>query len=180
MKFEETKLNGAFVISLQKIEDDRGFFGRSWCQREMEEHGLNANVVQVNTSLSLKKGTIRGMHYQKHPFEETKLVRCTRGAIYDVIIDLRPDSPTYKEWFGIELNEDNYKMLYVPEKFAHGFVSLEDNSEVTYFATQSFAPEAALGLRYNDPQFNIRWPVDIKIASDKDKNAPDFTVDMLP
>lgn len=180
MIFTETKLKGAFVIEIKKLEDERGFFGRSWCKKEMEEHGLNANVVQVNTSLSYKKGTVRGLHYQKHPYEETKLVRCTKGAIFDVIVDLRPDSPTYKEWFGIELNENNHKMLYVPEKFAQGFITLEDNSEMTYFTTQFFAPDAAIGLRYNDPQFNIAWPIEPKIVSEKDKEAPDFNESMVP
>lgn len=180
MIFTETKLKGAYVIELNKIEDDRGFFARSWCKQEMDDNGLNSNVVQVNTSLSYKMGTIRGMHYQKHPFEETKLIKCTKGSIYDVIIDLRPDSPSYKRWFGIELNEENHKMLYVPEKFAHGFITLKDNSETTYFATQFFNPDAAVGLLYNDPQFNINWPIDAKVISDKDKYAPNFDESFLP
>ena len=120
------------------------------------------------------------MHYQKHPFEEAKLVRCTKGAIFDVIVDLRPDSPTYKQWFGIELNENNHKMIYAPEKFAQGFITLEDNSEITYFTTQFFAPDAAIGIRYNDPQFNIQWPVAIEAISQKDKEAPDFDASMTP
>lgn len=180
MIFSETKLKGAFVIEIAKIKDERGFFGRSWCKNEMEGHGLNTNIVQVNTSLSLKKGTVRGMHYQKHPHEETKLVRCTKGAIYDVMIDLRPDSATYMEWFGIELNENNHKMLYIPEKFAHGFITLKSNSEITYFNTQFYYPEASTELRYNDPQFNIEWPLEAKVISYKDKNAPDFDESMLP
>jgi dTDP-4-dehydrorhamnose 3,5-epimerase len=180
MIFTETKLKGAFVIEITKLIDERGFFGRSWCKNEMEANGLKTNIVQVNTSLSIKKGTLRGMHYQKHPHEETKLVRCTRGAIYDVIIDLRQDSASYKEWFGVELNEDNHKMLYVPEKFAHGFITLKDNSEITYFNTQFYSLEASVELRYNDPQFNIKWPLDANVISIKDKNASDFNESMLP
>lgn len=180
MIFTETKLKGAFVIEITKLFDERGFFGRSWCKNEMEANGLNTNIVQVNTSLSIKKGTLRGMHYQKHPYEETKLVRCTKGAIYDVIIDLRPNSPTFKEWIGIELNEGNHKMLYIPEKFAHGFITLRDNSEITYFNTQFYHPESSMELRYNDPVFNIEWPLDVASISFKDENAPDYNEDLLP
>ena len=179
MIFTETKLQGAYVIEIKQITDDRGFFGRSWCQKEMEDHGLNGNVVQSNTSLSKLKGTIRGMHYQKPPYEETKLIRCTKGAIYDVIVDLRKDSPTFMQWFGIELTEDNYKMVYVPENFAHGFVTLKDNSEVTYLVTQFYTPGSEGGLRYDDPQLNIQWPIDIKVVSEKDKSQPDFNKSIL-
>lgn len=174
MTFEETKLKGAFVIRINQITDERGFFGRSWCKKEMEEHGLNGNVVQSNTSLSKNKGTLRGMHYQKHPYEETKLIRCTNGAIYDVIIDLRKDSDTYLQWYGIELTDANYTMLYVPEKFAHGFVTLKDNSEVTYLVTEYYTPGAEAGLRYDDPHLKIAWPLQIAFISEKDKNHPDF------
>ncbi len=174
MIFTETKLKGAYVLEIKKLTDDRGFFGRSWCKSEMEEHGLNGNVVQANTSLSKKKGTIRGMHYQKHPHEETKLIRCTRGAVYDVIIDLREDSPTYMQWVGVELTEDNYKMVYVPENFAHGFLTLTDNAEVYYLVTNYYTPNAESGIRYNDPAFNIQWPSSVNIVSDKDKSHPDF------
>jgi dTDP-4-dehydrorhamnose 3,5-epimerase len=180
MLFEETYLKGAFVIEIKKLGDERGFFGRSWCQKEIEDHGLNGNVAQQNTSFSALKGTLRGMHYQKNPYEENKLIRCTRGAIYDVIIDLRPDSPTFKQWFGIELTADNYKMLYAPEKFAHGFITLEENSEVTYLVTQFYTPDAECGVRYNDPQFGIQWPTEVVVVSDKDKNHPDFNESMLP
>lgn len=174
MIFTETKLKGAFVLEIKKLEDERGFFGRSWCANEMKEHGLNADICQANTSLSKEKGTLRGMHYQLDPYQETKLIRCTHGSIYDVIIDLRPDSPTYKEWFGIELTRDNYKMLYVPEDFAHGFVTLEDDVEVTYLVTQFYTPGAEAGIRWNDPGFKIDWPMDPKVFSDKDLNHPDY------
>ena len=174
MIFHETFLEGAFVIEIQKINDNRGFFGRSWCKNEMEKRGLNGNVVQTNTSFSSKKGTLRGMHYQKHPYEETKLIRCTKGAIYDVIIDLRKGSPTYLHWFGIELTADNYKMLYVPEKFAHGFITLKDNTEVTYQVTQFYTPGAESGIRFNDPRLKINWPVPVTMISEKDKAHPNF------
>ncbi|QCR22828.1 dTDP-4-dehydrorhamnose 3,5-epimerase [Pontibacter sp. SGAir0037] len=174
MIFTETKLKGAFIIDVKRLEDERGFFGRSWCQREFEEHGLTANVVQANVSYNKKKGTLRGMHYQLSPYEETKLVRCTRGAIYDVIIDLRPDSPTYKQWIGVELTADSYRMLFVPEQFGHGFITLEDNTDVTYQVTQFYTPGAERGIRYNDPAFNIEWPIEPQIISEKDKAHPDF------
>src|SRR5210317_753616 len=137
MIFTELKLKGAFLIEVQKIQDDRGFFGRVWCQNEFKEHGLNPDIKQINTSLTLKKGTVRGMHYQVDPYQETKFIRCTRGCIYDIIIDLRPESPTFMQWVGNELSQDNYRMVYVPENFAHGFISLEDGSEVYYPVTQS-------------------------------------------
>jgi dTDP-4-dehydrorhamnose 3,5-epimerase len=174
MIFTETKLKGAFEIEIKKLEDDRGFFGRSWCANEMKDHGLKNNLCQANTSFSIKKGTLRGMHYQSDPYQETKLIRCTRGAIYDVIIDLRPTSLTYKQWIGVELTQDNYKMLYVPEDFAHGFITLEDNSEVTYLVTQFYTPGAEKGLRWNDPAFNIQWPFEPVIMTEKDKTHPTY------
>ena len=179
MIFTETKLKGAFLIEVKKLEDDRGFFGRAWCKNEFEEHGLNANICQLNTSLTKKKGTVRGMHYQVDPYQETKFIRCTKGRIYDVIIDLRPDSPTFMQWIGNELSEDNYKMMYVPENFAHGFVVLEDNSEVYYPVTQFYTPGAEAGIRYNDPAFNIQWPVEISLVSEKDMSHPDFDPSFL-
>ncbi|WP_339736407.1 dTDP-4-dehydrorhamnose 3,5-epimerase [uncultured Sunxiuqinia sp.] len=180
MRFIETALKGAFVIEINQITDERGFFGRSWCKREMEEHGLNGNVVQANTSFSKTKGTLRGMHYQKHPHEETKLIRCTKGAIYDVIVDLRKDSPTYLKWFGIELSETNYKMLYVPEKFAHGFITLTDDAEVTYLVTEFYTPGAEAGLRFDDPTLKIDWPLEATVISEKDSQHPDFDESVLP
>jgi dTDP-4-dehydrorhamnose 3,5-epimerase len=179
MIFTETKLHKSYILEIKKIEDDRGFFGRSWCRNELEEKGLNSNIAQANTSFSFKKGTLRGMHFQVHPNEETKLIRCVRGAIFDVIIDLRPDSPTFKEWIGVELTADNYKMLYVPEGFAHGFVTLTDNVEVYYNVTAFYTPGAERGIRWNDPQFEIDWPISPVVISDKDQAHPDFTIEMI-
>jgi dTDP-4-dehydrorhamnose 3,5-epimerase len=174
MIFKETKLKGAFIIDLEKHQDDRGFFARTFCKQEMEAHGLISSVAQANMSLSKIRGTLRGMHYQKSPFEETKLVRCTRGGLYDVIIDLRTDSPTYKKWIGIELTADNFRMLYVPQKFAHGFITLTNDTEATYMVSQFYSPGSELGIRWNDPQFSIQWPIDVQVISEKDSNWPDF------
>ena len=174
MKFKETNLKGAFVIEVDKLVDDRGFFGRLWCKEEFIEHDLNTDIVQSNVSLSRKKGTLRGMHFQRSPYQETKYVRCTRGSVYDVIIDLRPDSPTFKKWFGVELTEHNYKMIYVPKNFAHGFITLEDDSEVYYLVTQFYNKEAEDGLRWNDPVFEIQWPIEVDEISDKDNMHPGF------
>lgn len=172
--FAEIELNGAFLIEPERIEDKRGFFARSWCKREFDQHGLKTEFVQCNISFNRKRGTLRGMHYQSAPYEETRLVRCTKGAIYDVIIDLRPDSQTFLEWFSIELTEDNRKMLYIPEGFAHGFLTLKDNTEVFYQMSKFYAPGHAKGVRWNDPAFNIMWPIDVKVISQKDKKIPDF------
>ena len=174
MKFSETQLKGAYFIEIEKLSDDRGFFARSWCQKEFEDHGLESGFVQANVSYNLKKGTIRGMHYQIAPYQECKLIRCTRGAIYDVIIDLRPDSPTYKQWAGVELTADNYIMFFVPEDFAHGFQTLTDKTEITYQVSQFYTPGAEKGIRFNDPEFNIQWPLEATIISDKDNTWPDF------
>jgi len=174
MKFKATKLKGAFIIEMELIRDSRGFFARAWCQKEFEDHGLVAQVVQANVSYNRKKGTLRGMHYQVAPVEETKLVRCVRGGIYDVIIDLRPESPTYKQWMGVELTAENYKMLYVPENFAHGLQTLEDDTEVIYQVSQFYTPGAERGMRWNDPAFRIEWPQDIEVISDKDADWPDY------
>jgi dTDP-4-dehydrorhamnose 3,5-epimerase len=179
MIFTETKLKGAFVIEIKKIGDERGFFGRSWCKNEMEEHGLNGNIVQINTSLSKDKATLRGLHFQIAPFQECKMIRCTRGSIFDVIVDLRPESPTFLQWFGEELTESNHKALYSPEGFAQGFITLENESEITYFTTQFYAPGKDRGVRYNDPQFGVKLPIQPVIISEKDINWPDFTPDIL-
>ncbi len=176
MIFTELQLKGAFLIEVEKVEDDRGFFGRAWCQKEFEEHGLNGSIKQLNTSLTLKRGTVRGMHYQVDPYQETKFIRCTKGRIYDVIIDLRPGSPTFMKWVGNELSEDNYKMVYVPENFAHGFITLEENSEVYYPVTQFYTPGAERGIRFDDKVFNIQWPISIEVVSEKDANHLDFDV----
>lgn len=175
MKFSETKLKGAFIIEPEKIEDRRGFFARMWCQNEFEAHGLKPNFVQINLSFNKSRGIIRGLHYQTTPYEEAKLFRCTSGAIYDVIIDLRPESPTYLEWAGFELTGDNRKMLYVPENFANGYQALSDNAEVIYLVSQFYSPDSEKGIRYNDPAFNIEWPqIDDLVVSEKDKRCPDY------
>jgi dTDP-4-dehydrorhamnose 3,5-epimerase len=174
--FTETKLKGAYIIEIEKLKDHRGFFARAWCQNEFKVQGLTSSVVQANVSSNMKKGTLRGMHYQLSPHEETKLVRCTRGAIYDVIIDLRTASPTYTQWIGVELTEENYKMLYVPENFAHGFQSLKDDTEVTYQVSQFYTPGSESGIRWDDPAFSLKWPIEVQVISDKDKSWPDYTL----
>jgi dTDP-4-dehydrorhamnose 3,5-epimerase len=176
MNFTEIDLAGAYVIDLKQLRDERGFFARGYCSKELEAQGLASRVVQSNVSFNFKKATLRGMHYQVTPYEETKLVRCTRGAIYDVIIDLRPQSKTFQKWFGIELTEDNYRMLYVPEGFAHGFETLADRSEVVYHVSEFYTPNAEQGIRYNEPAFGIRWPLEVEVISEKDKNWPNFSV----
>ena len=172
MIFTKTKIEGAYLLDVKQIKDERGFFGRSYCQNEFEQYGLNTSAVQANVSFNLKKGTLRGMHMQLAPFEETKLVRCTRGSIYDVIVDMRKGSPTYKQWIGVELTADNFRMLFVPEGFAHGFITLEDNTDVTYQVTQFYSPDSEFGLRWDDPSLNIEWPIEPKLISPKDKAHP--------
>ena len=175
MKFTETQLKGAYIIEPELLTDERGFFARSWCQKEFIEFGLNANLVQSNISFNPKKGTLRGMHYQAKPYEEAKLVRCTMGAIYDVIIDLRPDSPTFKQWVAVELTAENRKMLYIPEGMAHGFQTLVDNTEVFYQMSDFYHSESATGLRWDDPVFGIEWKKQQNlIISDKDLSYPLF------
>jgi dTDP-4-dehydrorhamnose 3,5-epimerase len=176
MIFTETILKDAFVITPDLIEDERGFFARSWCQREFEKYGLNPRLVQCNISFNKKKGTLRGMHYQAQPYAEAKLVRCTRGAIYDVIIDLRPGSKTFRQWIAAELTADNRKMMYVPESFAHGFQTLVDDAEVFYQMSEVFAPGYAHGVRWNDPQFNIFWPKKVSAISMRDQQYKDFSL----
>jgi dTDP-4-dehydrorhamnose 3,5-epimerase len=209
MKFIETKLKGAYIIEIEPFEDERGFFARTFCRKEFEAHGLNPNLVQCNISYNRKKGTLRGMHYQAPPYEEAKLVICISGAIYDVIIDFRPNSPTYCQWIGVvlsgqytvnneqsavssfKLTDDSsrltpdaayssqltvsYKMLYIPEGFAHGFLTLMDNTEVFYQMSEFYMPEYARGVRWNDPAFGIHWPRDVIVISEKDKAYHDFT-----
>lgn len=174
MKFIETKLPGAHIVELNRISDERGFFARSFCKEEFEQHGMISEVVQANLSWNERKGTLRGMHYQHDPYQETKFIRCTRGSIYDVIIDLRKHSPSYGEWLGVELTADNRSALYVPRDFAHGFITLEDKTEVSYLVSQSYQPGSEGGIRWDDPQFNIRWPISPTCISDKDANWPDF------
>jgi dTDP-4-dehydrorhamnose 3,5-epimerase len=172
--FTETKLKDAYIIDIQEHGDERGFFARSWCRKEFEEHGLNSELAQCNISFSHTRGTVRGMHYQVPPYAEDKLLRCTRGAIYDVMIDLRPESATYMQWVAAELTEQNHRMLYVPEGFAHGFQALEDRTEVTYQVSQFYTPGAEQGVRYNDPAFGIEWPIEARLISEKDRNWPDY------
>lgn len=167
MLFTETALKGAYIVELEKKEDHRGFFARSWDTNEFAKHNLNSKLVQCNISFSKKCGTLRGMHYQTKPFEESKLIRCTKGKIFDVIIDLRPSSKTFKKWFGIELTDENYKMLFVPVGFAHGFQSLTDNAEIIYQVSEFYTPNSELGIHWNDPTFNIKWPIKEKSLQKK-------------
>ena len=176
MKFQETRLKGAFVVEMERREDSRGSFARTWCEEEFRSHGLNTSMVQGNTAYSKTRGTLRGLHLQKAPHEEAKLIRCIRGSIYDVILDLRPNSPTFKEWLSLELNEKSNFMLFVPEGFAHGYQTLADDTEVFYLVSEFYAPECEVGIRYDELAFQIRWPIrDDILISDKDKNWPDFS-----
>ena len=174
MIFKETKLQGAFIIEPEMLIDERGAFARTFCCRDFENHGLNGNVSQCSISLNTKKNTLRGMHYQKKPYAEAKLVRCSRGFIYDVIVDLRYDSSTFKEWTSIEISAENRKMVYVPEGFAHGFQTLTDDTEVVYQMSQFHSPSNADGFRWDDPSFRIEWPSKNLVISLKDQNYPDF------
>jgi len=174
MKFTKTPLAGAMAIDVERREDARGFFGRTYCEREFEVHGLPVRMVQTNMSLTRRAGTLRGMHFQSAPDDEDKLVRCVRGAIWDAIVDLRPSSPTYCQWFGLELSESNTRMLLVPKGFAHGFVTLTDEAAVNYQVSAFYAPASERGTRHDDPAFGIRWPVPVLDMSDKDRSWPDF------
>lgn len=175
MIFTETKLKGAYIIEPEKKADERGFFARTWCQHEFEAQDLNPQLAQCNISYNARRSTLRGMHHQAAPYAETKLVRCTRGAIHDVIIDLRAESATYKQHFSVVLDEGNYRMLYIPEGFAHGFQTLEDDTEVFYQMSVVYSPEAARGVRWDDPVFSIEWPqAECRHMSDRDRNWPDF------
>lgn len=174
MIFTETKLKGAFVLEPERREDNRGFFARTFCRREFESHGLNPLVVQCNIAYNKKKGTLRGMHFQNPPFQEAKLVRCSKGTILDIILDLRPTSPTFKHWVSAELSEENHRSLYVPEGFAHGYQTLTEVTEIIYQVSQFYAPESASGVRHDDPVFGIKWPLEVSAISDLDKKWPDF------
>jgi dTDP-4-dehydrorhamnose 3,5-epimerase len=173
--FTETKLKGAFVIDLERKEDERGFFARTFCVDEFQAHALNARLVQSSVSFNERRGTLRGMHWQDPPHAESKLVRVTCGAIFDVIIDLRRNSPTFKQYFAIELTAENRRQVYVPEGFAHGFQTLEDNTEVFYQMSVAYTPVLTRGVRWNDPAFGIPWPeVDQRIMKERDATYPDF------
>lgn len=175
MIFRETKLKGAFIVEIEKIGDVRGFFARAWCENEFEAHGLNVRWVQANMAFSKQKGTLRGLHYQIAPYEEAKLMRCIRGAMYDVIVDLRPESPTYLQWLGVELTADNHKALHVPEGCAHGYQTLVDDTETFYPVSQFYSPGFERGVRWDDPAFGIEWPeTDECIISAKDRSWPDY------
>jgi len=174
MIFQETKLAGVFEIQIEAKADERGFFARTWCQQEFEDHGLNPRLAQCSVSFNTKKGTLRGMHYQAAPFPETKVVRCTQGALYDVVLDLRAQSPTFKQWIGVTLDAEKRNMVYVPEGCAHGFITLEAETEIFYQISEFFKPELSRGVRWNDPAFKIEWPAPVELISERDRTYPDF------
>lgn len=175
MEFRTTTIPGLYVVDLNKLEDERGFFARAFCRSELDEVDLNSKVAQANISFNKLAGTLRGMHYQKSPYQESKFVRCIRGTIYDVAIDLRPHSVTKGQSFGIKLTSENRRALFVPEDFAHGFITLEDNTEVLYMASQDYVPGAELGIRWDDPKFSINWPINPVIISNKDANWESYS-----
>lgn len=178
MIFHQTPLKDAYVIDLEKKGDERGFFARLFCAEEFSKHGLEPQFIQANNSFSVEKGTLRGLHYQLSPDAETKLVRCIRGSFYDVILDLRPDSPTFGQSFGAVLSSENRQMMYVPKGFAHGFLTLEPNSEVLYLVSAVYSKNNERGIRWNDPRFEIEWPDSPKVISERDANHPDFKPDI--
>lgn len=175
MTFHETRLQKTFEIHMEPHQDERGFFARAWCRQEFLEHGLNPDLAQCSVSFNKRKGTLRGLHYQAQPFEEAKLVRCTRGAIFDVVVDLRTGSPTFGNWVAATLTADNRHMMYVPEGCAHGFLTLEDATEVFYQISQVYSPESARGVRWDDPAFRIVWPEKVEVISERDRSYPDFS-----
>lgn len=174
MQFTHTLLMGAYLIEPAVLEDNRGFFARTWCQKEFKEQGLDPNLVQCSISFNKKRGTLRGMHFQVPPFSETKLVRCTQGAIYDVIVDLRSDSSTYLQWTAVELTASNHQALYIPKGFAHGFQTLKDDTEIFYQMSDFYAPEAARGFRWDDPTFKIQWLEGVSAISERDCTYKDY------
>jgi len=180
MTFTETPLAGASVIGLERYEDERGSFARSWCRREFREHALEDGLVQCNISSNRRRGTLRGLHFQAAPREEAKLVRCTRGRIFDVIVDLRESSPTFAQWYGVELSPDNGLALYVPKGFAHGFQTLTDDADVFYQMTEVYAPALQRGIRWDDPSLRIAWPLPVTVISSKDRALPALTELLSP
>jgi dTDP-4-dehydrorhamnose 3,5-epimerase len=176
MKFNPTPLSGAFTIDLEKREDERGFFARFFCVNEFDNNNADRNIVQINNSLSKDKGTLRGIHYQLAPKAESKIVRCIKGSLFDVIVDLRVDSPTFLKWFGAELSAENRTMMLVPKGFGHAFLTLEENTEALYLVTEFYSPENERGLRWNDPKIGIEWPIKPEVISEKDMNHPDFNL----
>ncbi len=174
MIFQDTKLRGVREVNLEPTPDERGFFARTWCKKEFEESGLNSRLVQCSVSFNTRKGTLRGMHFQVSPHAEAKLVRCIKGAIYDVVIDLRPESRTYREWIAVLLTADKRNMVYIPEGCAHGFLTLADESEVFYQMSEFYSPDSARGVRWDDPAFQIIWPDAVEVISERDRTYPDF------
>jgi dTDP-4-dehydrorhamnose 3,5-epimerase len=174
MRFQETKLPGVFEVQLELKSDERGFFARSWCQKEFESHGLNATLAQCSVSFNARKGTLRGLHYQDAPCGEVKLVRCTAGSLYDVVVDLRPQSPMFKNWVAVVLTAEKRNMLYIPEGCAHGFLTLEDATEILYQISEFYHPELSRGVRWDDPAFQINWPGGVKVISERDRTYPNF------
>jgi len=168
VKFSETAVQGAWLVEVNRITDDRGFFARVWCEDEFTQHGIEATWVQANVGRSTRAGTLRGMHYQRDPHAEAKLVRCTRGAVYDVALDLRPTSPSYLHWVGVTLDANEHTMLYIPEGCAHGYQTLADDSEIVYFTSATYDRDAATGARYDDPEFAIKWPLAVEVISGQD------------
>jgi dTDP-4-dehydrorhamnose 3,5-epimerase len=172
--FKASKLQGVFEIHLEPIPDERGFFARAWCQTEFKGNKLNPKLVQCSVSFNSRKGTLRGLHYQAPPYEETKVVRCTQGAVYDVVVDLRPNSPTYRDWIAVVLTAEKRNMVYVPEGCGHGFLTLEDNSEIFYQMSEIYSAESARGVRWDDPAFRIAWPERVEVISKRDRSYPNF------
>jgi dTDP-4-dehydrorhamnose 3,5-epimerase len=172
MRFGRTELPDVVAIDIEKREDDRGFFGRSWDPTEFQEHGLTPSVAQINVGFSIRRGTLRGMHFQRAPHQEAKVVRCTRGAVFDVAVDIRPESSTYRQWVGVELTMEHHRMLYIPEGFAHGYLTLTEEAEVTYQTSMPYAPEAATGVRYDDPALGVEWPIPVEVVSEQDRTWP--------
>lgn len=175
MKFEETPLGGVYVVETERHADERGFFARTFCRDEFAARSLDARVAQCSVSFNLRRATLRGMHYQAAPYAEAKLVRCTMGAVFDVVVDLRPESQTFKRWFGVELSAANRRALYIPEGFAHGFLTLEDETEVFYQISEFYHPECSRGVRWDDAAFAIAWPFEPRVISERDRAFPDFT-----
>jgi dTDP-4-dehydrorhamnose 3,5-epimerase len=176
MKFTPLRLKGVYIVDIEPLEDSRGMFARTFCIEEFASHGLATRFVQCNTSFNSRRGTLRGLHFQSDPQQEEKLVRCTRGAVLDVVVDLRPYSPTFRQWEGVELTGDNRRALFIPKGFAHGFQTLQDESEVFYQMSEIYVPQLASGVRWNDPAFNIVWPIEISTIAPRDASYPDFVL----
>lgn len=176
MIFSETEIKGVYLVDLDRLQDDRGFFARSWCRREFSQRGLVTDLAQANIAFTLRRGTLRGMHYQAAPHEEAKLVRCTRGEAYVVALDLRSNSSSYARWIGVELTAENRRAIYVPPGCAQGYQTLEDDTETFYQMSAFYAPDAACGVRFDDPLFKIQWPLAVTVMSDRDRNWPDYSL----